>query len=184
MRRIKAIVSAAVFGFGVCAANTAAAFDRASVISGANLTNYASVYVAPVKVSLDSGERPVAPKDASAKASDLRRDIIEAFEPSHAVASAPGPEVLTISATLTRLTANLPTMADYAAAPGLSPRSIYSGGAAFEARLSSASGELAFVADDYRGLIDDRRPPVAVWEDADRAFASWARRLQDFVEEN
>lgn len=184
MRRIKATISAAVFLAGALAGGSATAFDRASVISGAKLAGYTSVYVAPVKVSLDSTERPVAPKDASAKAADLRRDIIGAFEASHAVTSGPGPDVLTISATLTRLTANMPTLADYAETPGLSPRSIYAGGAAFEATLSSSAGELAFVADDYRGLIDSRRPPVAIWEDADRAFASWARRLQDFVEEN
>lgn len=184
MRRIKAIVSTAIFGISMIAADAASAFDRASVVSGANLAGHRSVYVAPVKLSLEQDSRPVAAKDAAAKAAEFRRGIIDAFESSHSIASAPGADVLTISATLTRLSANMPTLADYADKPGLSPQSIYAGGAAFEATLSSEAGELASVADDYRGVIDSRRLPVAIWEDADRAFSSWARRLEDFVEEN
>lgn len=180
----KTALAATAFAIVAVCGGAAAAFDRASVVSGANLSKYPSVYVAPVKVSLDQSERKVTARDASAKAADLRNDIVGAFERSHTITTGPGPDVLTVSATLTRLVANMPTLADYEDNPSLSSHSIYAGGAAFEATLSSPSGELASVSDRYDGQLDDRRPPVAIWEDADRAFNSWARRLQDFVEEN
>lgn len=181
MRHARPLVLAIIAAF---AAGEASAFDRASVVSGAGLSGYASVYVAPVKVSLEPGGRPVSQRDAQAKAADLREEIVGAFERSHAIKSSPGPDVLTIAPTLTKLIANMPTAADYAENPSLSPRSVYAGGAGFEATLSSPAGELGSVADDYVGLLDTVSPPVTTWRDADRAFSSWARRLQDFVEEN
>lgn len=162
----------------------ALAFDRASVVSGARLSNYQSVYVAPVRVSLERSDRPVSPRDAQIKAADLREEIIDAFQRSHAIKTGPGSDVLTISATLTKLVANMPTAADYSDHPSLSPHSIYAGGAGFEASLSSPAGDLALVADEYVGLLDGVAPPVTTWQDADPAFFSWARRLQSFVEEN
>ncbi len=162
----------------------ALAFDRASVVTGAKLSSYNSVYVAPVKVSLGSSKRSVSARDAQAKAADLREEIVDAFVRSHTIKAGPGPEVLTISATLTKLVADMPTAADYQDDPALSPDSVYAGSAGFEAALSSSAGDLASVADDYDGLLDRFAPPVATWQDADRAFSSWARRLQDFVEEN
>lgn len=184
MRRMKLALAAAALTIGGLAGSAAHAFDRASVVSGANLSGFQSVYVAPVKVSLESGERRVSARDAQAKSADFRNEIVGAFERSHAIASAPGPDVLTVAATLTRLAANRPTAADYSENPSLSPHSFYAGGAGFEAAFSSGRGELAFVADDYAGFLDETASTAPLWRDADRAFSSWARRLQDFVEEN
>lgn len=167
----------------IASSGRAADFDRASVEPGADLSAYSVVEIAPVKIAL-AGARPVAPQDAAAKAADLERALRTALaEKGGGGAATPGIGVLTVEATLTRLVANRPTVADIAARPELSHQSVYAGGAAFRAQLIENGRVLATIEDDYKVQFDADSPPVATWRDADRAFSYWARSLADFLRE-
>ncbi len=179
-------------GFLFCAgAASAGGFDSETVTQDANLADFKSVYVAPVELDLkadgggygSSRERPVSADDAAKKAADFHADLVRAFD-DFSRASAPGAGVLTIAATLTELKSSRPTMADYDRNAGLSASSIYAGGASVEFDFSEAGAVLAEVSDEYETSLSDGRSRIGLWDDADRAFSSWARRVADFVREH
>lgn len=168
----------------VASRGLAAEFDRESVEPGADLSTYSVVEVAPVKIAL-AGARAVAPQDATAKSADLERALRTALaDKGGSGATTPGIGVLTVEATLTRLVANRPTIADIATRPELSHHSVYAGGGAFRVEISENGRLLATIEDDYRVPFDADAPPVATWRDADRAFSYWARSLADFLREH
>lgn len=169
------------------------AFDSKSISSSAKLSSFESVYIAPVGIALEeprpsprslSGERPVSEKDAALKAEDFHEDLVDEFGDAFTLASGPGAGVLTIEATLTRLEASRPTIADLREQPGLSMESRYAGGASVAVAFSENGAPLGEVSDSYTETLDNHRFQAGVWEDTDRAFSSWARRLVDFVQKN
>ncbi|MEE2690931.1 MAG: DUF3313 family protein [Pseudomonadota bacterium] len=177
----------AVAAFAILAiTTTASAFDRESLTGEKALSSFSSVYIAPVAVSLeqDRDDRPVRDKDAAERADLFREALIDRFEKRFDIADAPGDDVLTVEATLTRLEATRPTLADYSKQPGLAFESVYAGGAAFTATLSENGAPLAEISDRYTSSLGDHSPKIATWQDVDRAFSNWARQLVDFVEEN
>ncbi|NWG72078.1 MAG: DUF3313 family protein [Parvularculaceae bacterium] len=167
----------------------AGGFDSEAV-SG-DLSAYQLVYVTPVTVALEDvrgryspsgfGERAVSPSDAARKAGDLREALSEALARDFTLAAGPGAGVLTVAATLTKLRSSRPSIADYGANPGLSFESVYAGGAAVRIEFSEEGRALGSVADDYDTSLGDGRPRIGTWDDADRAFASWARRLPELI---
>ncbi|GAB3731195.1 hypothetical protein GCM10028794_07220 [Silanimonas algicola] len=174
----------------VLIATPALAFDQAQVMQPAALSNVQSVHIAPVAVELPAARRagargdeprPVAPRDAEAKAADLTAALRRGFEKEFTVVDAPGPGVLVVEATLTRLEASRPTMADYHREPGLGFESVYAGGAAVEVRLSRDGSDIAVLKDRYVGSFADGAPRIGVWQDTDRAFSRWSRQLPDWV---
>lgn len=169
----------------------ALAFDQAQVMQPAALSNVQSVYVAPVAVELPAAARrfdrrgdaprPVAPRDAETKAADLTTALRRGFAKDFNVVDAAGPGVLVVEATLTRLEASRPTMADYHREPGLGFESVYAGGAAMDVRLSRDGADIAVLKDRYTGNFGDGLPRVGVWQDTDRAFTRWSRQLPSWV---
>ncbi|MEX0643742.1 MAG: DUF3313 family protein [Parvularculaceae bacterium] len=179
---------AAIAASGIALASP---FDSASVSSGADLSAFESVYIASVGTSLSSdersfppygsGERPVSASDAAAKASDFQQKLSSAFGKSFTLASGPGPGVLTVDATLTRLQSNRPTAEDLRNTPGLSLVSEYAGAAAVRIVLSENGSTLAEVSDSYTGTLNDSRLRAGIWSTADVAFSRWASGLVSFV---
>jgi hypothetical protein len=169
----------------------ALAFDQAQVMQPAALSNVQSVYVAPVGLELPAGARrgdrrtdaprPVATKDAEAKAADLTAALRRGFAKDFNVVDAAAPGVLVVEATLTRLEASRPTMADYHREPGLGFESVYAGGAAMNVRLSRDGSDIAVLKDRYVGSFADGTPRIGVWQDTDRAFTMWSRQLPTWV---
>jgi hypothetical protein len=169
----------------------ALAFDQAQVMQPAALSNVQSVHIAPVALELPAATRrgdrrgdaprPVAASDAETKAGDLTAALRRAFAKNFTVVDAPGPGVLVIEATLTRLEASRPTMADYHREPGLGFESVYAGGAAMDVRLSRDGSDVAVLKDRYVGSFGDGTPRIGVWQDADRAFSRWSRQLPAWV---
>ena len=97
------------------------------------------------------------------------------------VVDAPGPGVLVVETTLTRLESSRPTMADYQREPGLGFESVYAGGAALSVRLSRDGSEVASLSDRYVGSFSDGTPRIGIWQDTDRAFTRWSRQLPSWV---
>ncbi|MEQ8935311.1 MAG: DUF3313 family protein [Amphiplicatus sp.] len=184
LMRVYAAVAALIVSAG--AISTADAFDRENVIGGKKLSSFASVYIAPVALNLDQGrdERPIRDKDAARRANDFHDDLVDEFSDAFDIADMPGAGVLTIEATLTKLVATRPTLADFSEQPGLGFESVYAGGAAFSATLSEAGETLAEIGDRHTSNLGDGAPKIATWQDADRAFSLWSRQLVDFVQEN
>lgn len=169
----------------------ALAFDQAQVMQPAALSNVQSVHIAPVALELPAATRrvgtrgdeprPVTARDAETKAADLTAALRRAFAKDFTVVDAPGPGVLVIEATLTRLEASRPTMADYHREPGLGFESVYAGGAAVDVRLSRDGSDIAVLKDRYVGSFSDGTPRIGVWQDADLAFSRWSRQLPSWV---
>jgi hypothetical protein len=190
--RLSAVAGAAFFAaIAASGLALAASFDSASVSPGADLSAFKSVYIAPVATSLSadersfppygSGERPVSASDAAAKAGDFQQKLASSFSKSFSIAAGPGEDVLTVSATLTRLQSNRPTAEDLRTTPGLSLTSEYAGAAAVAIVLSENGSPLAELSDTYIGTLDDTRRRAGIWGTVDTAFSRWASGLVSFV---
>jgi hypothetical protein len=186
--RIAALLSLALV------ATPALAFDAQQVLQPAALAGVQQVYVAPAVLALPEpagrferrrgyGVRPVTANDAQVKADDLTAALRRGFDRDFTVVDAPGPGVLVVEPTLTRLEATRPTMADYHEEPGLSFESVYAGGAGFSVRLARDGRDVALIQDRYVGSFSDGSPRIGIWQDTDRAFSMWARQLPAFVEQ-
>jgi hypothetical protein len=174
------------------AALPALAFQQVEVKAPGALAGVQQVHVAPAAVELPEAKRfdrrgdsprPVLERDAEARAADLVAALRRGFERNFTVVDAPGPGVLVVQPTLTRLDASRPTMADYQREPGLSFESVYAGGAAVRFRLERDGQEVAVLEDRYMGSFSDGAPRIGVWQDADRAFSMWSRQLPRWVEQ-
>jgi hypothetical protein len=167
------------------------AFDQAQVMQPAALADVRSVHIVPVAVELPAAARrgdrrgdaprPVAVRDAEAKAAELTAALRRGFAKDFTVVDAPGPGVLVIETTLTRLEASRPTMADYHREPGLGFESVYAGGAAVDVRMTRDGSDIAVLKDRYVGSFSDGSPRIGVWQDTDRAFSQWSRQLPVWV---
>lgn len=175
-------------------ASPAFAFDETQVLQPAALTGVQAVFVAPANLALPEaagrwerqrghGMRAVSPHDAQAKANDLTTALRRGFDREFTVVDGPGPGVLVVEPTLTRLVASRPTMADYREQPGLGFQSVYAGGAAVTLRLVRDGQEVAVIHDRHDGSFADGSPRIGVWQDTDRAFSMWSRQLPAFVEQ-
>lgn len=174
-------------------ASPAFAFDETQVLQPAALAGVQSVYIAPTALALPppparhdtrgSRTRPVTNSDAEAKAADLTTTLRRGFGRGFSVVEAPGPGVLVVEPTLTRLEASRPTMADYHREPGLSFESVYAGGAALSVRFLRDGQEVAVLKDRHIGSFSDGMPRIGIWQDTDRAFSMWSRQLPAFVEQ-
>ncbi len=170
-------------------------FDTVEVASPATLAAFDKVHIAPVMVMLDPetrrnvrdirSERPVSEADQRRQAEELREDLIRAFGESFELAEAPGPGVLTVEATITRLVSTRPTIADASSVTvGLDFDSLYAGGADYEVTLREADTVLATIADASQTSLNDQRPRVGVWQDADRMHGEFSRQLARYVSKN
>lgn len=189
------------FGAGAFAAALVSAgavlagpFDSENLLTDRQLSSYESVYIAPVKVELDHhvvrydrsgyGDRPVDPDDANRKAADFHDELVDAFSESYSLAPAPGPGVLTLEATLTKLQSSRPTPADYDRETSLSFESVYAGGGSMTAVFSEDGEVLAELGDEFNSYLSDGRVRAGIWQDVDRAFSQWAKKLVKYTQKN
>lgn len=188
----KLVVTAAAASAALLAALSsvlAHPFSSVSIGEGAKLADYKSAYVAPVATDLpevarydrSGGDRPVDPADAALKAADLQKKLSDALGKKMTMATGPGPGVLTVSTTLTRLQSSRPTRADYAREPNLDFDSVYAGGATARFEFSEEGKALGAIVGDYDATLSDGWPRVGIWDDVDRAFWSWSRAMADFI---
>ncbi|MCZ8318563.1 MAG: DUF3313 family protein [Lysobacteraceae bacterium] len=173
--------------FALLAALPAAAFafDTVQVVKPDALQGVQQVYVAEVATDLpapasrfdDHGPRPVRPRDAATKAADLAKELKRGLARDFEVVASPGPGVLVVKPTLTRLASSRPTLADFEREPGLSHESVYAGGATVTVALERDGATVGTLSDTYTGTFGDGNPRVGIWQDADRAFSRWGRQL-------
>lgn len=186
IRLAAALAATAALG---AAAASAHPFSSVDISDRAKLAAFTSVHVAPVATDLpevarydrSGGARPVDPADAAEKAADLGRKLEEAIGRIFTLASGPGPGVLTLETTLTRLQSSRPTRADYRREPSLDFRSVFAGGAAARFSFSEDGRGLGAMTGDFEGSLADGWPRAGVWTDADRAFSLWARAMPGFI---
>lgn len=177
------------------ASANAAPFDTIKRIDTVELSNFEKVYVAPVAVDLADKEvrrnirdihsdRPVSDRDKARKAQDAYEDIVRALGKKFEVVDTPAPDVLTVEATVTRLTSTRPTLEDYSTIIGLNFSSVYAGGADFNVRLKQGETLIADISDSYQTNFNDGRPRIGIWQDYDRVSKQFARKLARYVERN
>ena len=175
----------------VLVATPALAFDDKTVSNPAALSGVERVFIAPTAVDLpaashrferrNGGIRPVLPSDAESRAAALTAELKRGFRRDFELADEPGPGVLVIEPTLTRLESSRPTMADFKQEPGLGFESTFAGGAAVTLRLVRDGEEVAVLKDRYAGNFSDGQPRIGIWQDTDRAFSRWSRTVPAFV---
>lgn len=169
-------------------------FDTVDVQSEKSLASFEKVYIAPVSVALDPetrrsvrdirSDRPVSEQDQERQARELHEDLTRAFGQSFEIAEQPGPGVLTVDTTITRLVSTRPTIADASNTPGISFDSLYAGGADYDVTLRENGTVLAEIADARQTSLNDQRPRVGVWQDADRTHSEFSRQLARYVSKN
>lgn len=172
----------------------ASTFDTLNVVQESNLSAYKKVYIAPVGVELkerfrrnlrDIGApRPTDERDQQKRAEDARITFTRAFEKKYEVVDAPAEDVLTVEAVITRLESTRPTFADYDVTPGLSPSSIYVGGADYHVRLKNGDTLLAELSEKYQTDLNDGLPRNGIWTDFEYASSRMASKLIKHIKKN
>ena len=161
------------------------------------LSSYDAIYIAPVEIALPTPvkttrsrrsrgriARPVSERDQTQKANDLYEDMTRQLERRFELASAPGPNVLTVRTTITELRSSRPTGADFNIDTNLSASSVYAGGAAASFTLETNGEPLVLLSDEYYPSLNDGNPRVGIWQDTDNAFRRWSRNLARFISRN
>ena len=175
----------------------AAPFDTIDRATDAPLSSYEKIYIAPVEVDFSEhqirrnlrdrrGVRPVSESDQARKAEDLSEDLERAFGKKFTLVDAPGDDVLTVEATLTKLVSTRPTIADSRINIGLSFNSLYVGGADYRINLTEGETLLATIEErqSQDSNLNDGRPRVGIWSDADYSFHKFSRQLVRYVQNN
>lgn len=177
------------------ASAVASPFDELSYQEAANLSGFEKIYIAPVQVALDEtnvrrnvrdirSNRPVSERDQARKAEDAYEDLIEAFDRKFTLVDQPDEDTLIVEAVLTRLESTRPTLADYDIHPQIDFSSVYAGGADFEVRLLQQDTLLVEISERHQTNLNDGRPRLGVWQDADRSMRRMASKLVKYVRSN
>ena len=173
-------------------------FDTVTLETDAPLSGYEKVYIAPVTVDFGdqrirrsirdfSGLRPVSERDQARKSEDLVEDLQREFGKRYVLVDGPGEDVLTVETILTRLVSTRPTLADLGGANvNLSFQSVYAGGANYQVTLREGDALIGIIEEDQtrQNSLNDGRPRVGIWQDADRSFNRFSRQLARYVEKN
>ena len=173
----------------------ATTFDTIETSQTVQLSNFKKVYIAPVRIELKderirrnirdiSSDRPVSDLDKERKAQDSYEDIVNAFDKNFEIADAPGPDVLTVEAIVTKLSSSRPTLADFELNTALSFNSVYAGAADFQVRLSQNDKLLTEIKDSTQSNFNDGLPRIGVWQDYNRISNRFARKLAAYVKGN
>ncbi|NHK28717.1 DUF3313 domain-containing protein [Parvularcula flava] len=181
---------------GACASTTGPAqFDQVSITSDSRFAEYQKVYIADVSYDASIAERtsglssarfggtdrPVRERDLKAKADDLERVLKREIGKTKKIVASPGDGVLTVSARITDLAANQPTMADISEQPSLSQESVYAGKSSVAITLSENGRTLANLSETYQGDLNDSIGRPAIWQDVDRGFYFTANKVARFI---
>lgn len=200
--RTLALATTLTVGFSLPTAS-AAPFDTVDVRSETQLATYQKVYIAPVAISLDepatnllsqrsrsqniASQRPVSAEAQTRKSDDLHADLTRTFSKDFVVVDAPGADVLTVSAEITRLIPSRPTPEERKRGVG-SPvfaNSVSPGGVDYNVQISSGSEEAIIqIEESSRSSLNDGYARINVWHDVDRSFDRFSRQLAKFVKSN
>ncbi|MEM9667819.1 MAG: DUF3313 family protein [Pseudomonadota bacterium] len=187
---------AIAFAAALTASASARPFDEVSNKSAENpLASYQSVYIAPVQVDLGDdvrrdirdlrSPRPVTEIDQGRRAERLQRDLTRAFDKKFTLAEAPGEGILTVEATLTGLRSTRPTLAELDVNSQTDfGNSIYAGGADYAVRLIEEDDVLVEIEERDQTFLNDGRPRIGLWQDADRSSRRFSSRLARYVKNN
>ncbi|NWG71270.1 MAG: hypothetical protein HXY23_06645 [Parvularculaceae bacterium] len=190
---LAAVAAATVLATG--AALASGGFDEVSLSGAKKLSEFKVVHVAPVQLALGNGgdyrrggdsARPVDDTVAQIKAVDFQREMLEALYKGKGLSKTPGPGILTISATITKMEPNGRTEEEYKRSPSLSPMSsarVDGDGAAVRIEFSEDGVVIGVVSDDFN-RNNRNRPSDKVWDEVDEAFETWAAALADLISAN
>lgn len=198
LKSAKSLILAATLGIALTGAPShASPFDTVNTSqSGSTLGTYQQVFISPVGVDLEDrqtgalarlrAKRPVVSEsEASEKAEDLYRVLVSEFEDRIELVSAPGPGVLTVSPTITRLVpSRLNNVEGARNINRNSVTSVYAGGAKIELTLSDQGATLATIKDGFQSSLNDGAPRVTRWQDTDDAFANFSAKLKRYIANN
>ncbi len=173
-------------------------FDTVTLETDTPLSSYEKVYIAPVTVDFGDqrirrsirdirGLRPVSERDQARKSGDLAEDLQREFGKRYILVDAPGDDVLTVETTLTQLVSTRPTLADARLTnANLSFQTVYAGGANYQVTLREGEQVIGVIEDNQtrNNNLNDGRPRVGIWQDADRSFNRFSRQLARYIEKN
>lgn len=188
------LIAAAFSSASAFAPAFSAPFDKIQGDTEAALAGFEKVYIAPVKVELAdkrvrrsiidrNSPRPVSQSDKALKAQDAYEDIVRAFSKKFQIVEAPGSDVLTVEAVVTKLISSRPTLEDYNQQATLNFQSVYAGGADFDVRLLQGDAVLVEISDSNRTSFNDGRPRIGIWQDYDYVSNRFARKLARYVQQ-
>jgi len=181
---------------------SAASFDSVEVTTEQGLGSFQKVYIAPVEITLAEDEPrllserrrtsyvrsqpPVDPEEQARKAQDLHNQLTRRFSSGFTLVDAPAPDVLTISAEITRMLPSRPTFGQRRRGVGALNfgSSVSAGGVDYTVQMSSGDTSLYNITESYRSNLNDGLPRTGVWQDADRSFNRLSRQLLRFVQNN
>ena len=194
VKRTLALIAATAM---IASAAHARTFDSIDIQTDTALSAFEKVYIAPIEIDFSEhrirqnvrdlqGIRPVSERDQARKASDLIEDLQREFGKRYVLVDTPGADVLTVETTLTKLVSTRPTLADRRQTPTLDFSSVYAGGADFQVELIAGGTTLATIEDNQSrdSNFNDGRPRVGIWQDVDRSFNRFSRKLARYVSRN
>lgn len=151
----------------------------------ANWKRYQKLIIEPVAVRLVAGpDQPALAAAEQAKlAAELRRAVVQEVQGRYPVVASPGPGVLRVRAALTRLKPVEPAANIISTAVLMMPVDV--GEAALEAQFvdSVSGGVLGELAIASRGSTLDLGRVWSRWAQVEAAFADWARRFRQALDE-
>ena len=172
-------------------------FDEITAAEDVTLSTYEQVYIAPVGVELDPDTRrrvrtgtdtrrdwEVSARDQALNAAELQEDLELAFGKKFTLANAPGPDILTVEATIIRLVSTRPPASELGARTALSATSFGAGGADYSVRLQEGDVTLVEITEKDQSSLTDGIPRVGIWQDAHRSFSRFSRRLARYAAKN
>ncbi len=150
-----------------------AAFAAAFAMAGAVQAGSPEVTVTLSPDLARQADRTLGVRELEQRAVELVQVVRRQLERQGAL------EGSTVRLVLTDVKPNRPTFHQLRDRPGLSMHSISIGGAAIEGEVIDAQGQSRRVAYDYFSPAIDWVIGGSTWQDADRAFDTFARRLAD-----
>ncbi len=173
----------------------ASTFDTVTIVSNETSKGaYDRVYIAPVKVDikgrqtgalarLRSNSLRFSTSEADEKAEELYQALSLELTKKFELVSAPGPGILTVSPTITRLAPSRSNNVEGARNVGRDQiRSVSAGEAKIELTLSDADTVLIKIKDHFQATFNDGAPRVSRWQDVDDAFFEFSRKVGNYLE--
>lgn len=175
--------------------------NETPINTSVSLLSYQKVYIAPVEVSLEpvkfnlnstrargrynTAQRAVSENDQEIKAKDLHKILSRTFAKDFELVNSPAPDVLTVSARITKLIPSRPTALERSRTIATQfGGSVSPGGANYTVEFSNQDTSLHTLQENYRGNLTDAVPRIAVWHDVDESFSRFSKKLSRYVKNN
>jgi len=199
------VAAGAAYAIGVLGASAddlssvdVSGFDSAAQSASADFSAYSSVYVEAIGAEVEPNESNtynpregfsdvLSQTEIDRQGEELRERFEKRIGDKLEIASGRGAGVLVVDATLTELVPSRPTLQGLTQEPQLSlAGSVGVGGASV--RIDIVDGDtgevLAQLEDRNFGIaLNDGRPRVGIWADAQFAYRRWSRSLANYLED-